>query len=543
MDYYLTIKIKNYEKKLLKNLTVAVTLLAGIFSFAQTVTIVSPANGAVNVDPASDIVFTIAGNYEVADAGTNRGILIRTAPNVTTGQIKIDTDNEVDPDGTVSTVYDGVGVTTVTINPTADFPSGSTVALQLNNNCFKVVGSGSPGTLDNDSVNDDVWNFTTATPTLPFGSIISLSPANGATDVDLTGSPSLVMVVKGEIGQGNDNNGDVFVRPVQGSSTPQTRIDADGTDSDGTVTFSYNAGADETTVNIAPTTYDFGVDATGDIAIRILSDANNGITGVGSDAGQTFGADVIAFGDWTFSYDPSTLFNTTERQSFLFDVKDDTEGWEGFFGPIIVNNGVLAFLPNSPGDNSRLELTTYHVNTTTAPTMTIVLKNNSTGDTHLHVRVSDGNTASSIAIPITTSDVSNKTYQLDMTAFPEWTGEISDIRLFPRAGGAGGDRTSATGSIEIDSIVFDNAVLSVDDVDFKDDPAIKLYPNPAKDYITVSTSSQGVLKLKVFNLLGQEVLSNEGTNRLNVSSLLTGAYIVKVYQEQNIVSTKKFFKK
>ena len=294
-------------KKLLKNLTVVATMLAGTFSFAQTVTIVSPANGAVDVDPASDIVFTISGEYEVADAGTNRGIFIRTAPGVTTGQIKIDTDNEADADGTVSTVYDAVGdVTTVTINPTADFSGGSTVALQLNNHCFKVVGSGSPGTVDSAGIDDDNWNFTTA---VTFGSIISLSPANGATDVDLTGNPPLVMVVKGEIGPGDDDKGDFFIRPVQGSSMHQTRIDADGTDPDGTVTFSYDAVADETTITIAPTSLDFGVNATGDIALRVLGDINNGqaLQGIGSDAGFFFGGDVISFGEWTFSYDPLTL--------------------------------------------------------------------------------------------------------------------------------------------------------------------------------------------------------------------------------------------
>ncbi|MEC3908656.1 T9SS type A sorting domain-containing protein [Tamlana sp. 2201CG12-4] len=286
------------RKKILKVLTVVAIVFCTTFSFAQigNVESLSPANGAVNVSADTDLVIVVEGDY--ASSGT--------------GGVAFFLDNSQiffigangNANGTVNFVYDGSENTTVTINLTNNLPTGN-ISVNVQNAIFGGTNGGDiPDT--GSLVAKANWAFTTVPLT---GDVISLFPENGATNVDLTGNPDLVMVIKGEIGKGNDNNGDVFIRPVANSNMPQTRIDADGIDPHGTVTFSYNAGADETTVTIAPITLDFGAAATGDIAIRILG-SNNGLQGTGSDAGFSFGGDVISFGDWTFSYDPLTLSTT-----------------------------------------------------------------------------------------------------------------------------------------------------------------------------------------------------------------------------------------
>jgi hypothetical protein len=43
-------------------------------------------------------------------------------------------------------------------------------------------------------------------------------------------------------------------------------------------------------------------------------------------------------------------------------------------------------------------------------------------------------------------------------------------------------------------------------------------------------------------LLGQKVMVKENTNSLNVNKLKPGAYILKIVDENDSVSTKKFIK-
>ena len=230
------------------------------------------------------------------------------------------------------------------------------------------------------------------------------------------------------------------------------------------------------------------------------------------------------------------FISTTEKHSYLFETKDDNEGWVPFLGNMIVNNGALTFLPNSVGDNSKLALSNHHVNADNVTTMTIVLKNNSTDDDELRVRLTVGG---NITPTITTSDTEPKTYHYDMTSLTKWHGLVG-IELLPKD--ADTDRTSATGSIEIDSIVFDNTVLSVEDVDFKDDTNISLYPNPVQNRLNIESSKRTINKVEIYNLLGQKSLEF-GTNAdLNVSALSKGVFIVKIFQDNGIVSTKRFVK-
>ena len=81
--------------------------------------------------------------------------------------------------------------------------------------------------------------------------------------------------------------------------------------------------------------------------------------------------------------------------------------------------------------------------------------------------------------------------------------------------------------------------LSVDDL-YKTANAVKVYPNPVKDLVNI-TSLQTMDKVSVFNILGQEVLkkslhSNEGT--LDFSKLPSGTYLVKVTADNEVKTVK-----
>ena len=60
---------------------------------------------------------------------------------------------------------------------------------------------------------------------------------------------------------------------------------------------------------------------------------------------------------------------------------------------------------------------------------------------------------------------------------------------------------------------------------------IKLFPNPAKDLLTISNSSELTVLLELIDLTGRVVASsqlNSGNNELNVGRLATGTFIYRL---------------
>ncbi|MCX7549044.1 T9SS type A sorting domain-containing protein, partial [Xanthomarina sp. F1114] len=77
--------------------------------------------------------------------------------------------------------------------------------------------------------------------------------------------------------------------------------------------------------------------------------------------------------------------------------------------------------------------------------------------------------------------------------------------------------------------------LSVDSFEAN---AFSVYPNPIKDVLNIKYKS-ALESVKVYNLLGQEVYSQNVSSshlKLDLSSLHTGAYIVKVFANEAIHS-------
>jgi Secretion system C-terminal sorting domain len=68
----------------------------------------------------------------------------------------------------------------------------------------------------------------------------------------------------------------------------------------------------------------------------------------------------------------------------------------------------------------------------------------------------------------------------------------------------------------------------------------KIYPNPTSlGFVNISSRSQTVMKVKVFDILGKQVINETITNnRLNVSSLNTGVYIMRVSQDNAFITKK-----
>ena len=79
--------------------------------------------------------------------------------------------------------------------------------------------------------------------------------------------------------------------------------------------------------------------------------------------------------------------------------------------------------------------------------------------------------------------------------------------------------------------------LSVSKVELQN---ISIYPNPASEIIEIEVESLNKKDIKIYNLLGQDLthLTSYNSNKLNISKLSTGCYILKVK-----TFTKKVYKK
>jgi len=84
------------------------------------------------------------------------------------------------------------------------------------------------------------------------------------------------------------------------------------------------------------------------------------------------------------------------------------------------------------------------------------------------------------------------------------------------------------------SITANEPVASLDDIAAN---AVKMYPNPAKGVLNISTSSNEAIDVSVYDLLGKQVLNvSKVQTQLNISSLTPGMYFVKMKQGASIAT-------
>lgn len=67
---------------------------------------------------------------------------------------------------------------------------------------------------------------------------------------------------------------------------------------------------------------------------------------------------------------------------------------------------------------------------------------------------------------------------------------------------------------------------------------LRVYPNPAKDIVTIATDAGATKNVQVFDIVGKKVMENTIQNTLNISGLNKGVYILKI-EENGKIATKK----
>jgi hypothetical protein len=72
---------------------------------------------------------------------------------------------------------------------------------------------------------------------------------------------------------------------------------------------------------------------------------------------------------------------------------------------------------------------------------------------------------------------------------------------------------------------------------------IDLYPNPTSDYLNVkSGETKAVISFEIYDMQGQKLLSQKNVSSINLQNLSQGIYIIKIYFDNELVTTRKIIK-
>lgn len=100
----------------------------------------------------------------------------------------------------------------------------------------------------------------------------------------------------------------------------------------------------------------------------------------------------------------------------------------------------------------------------------------------------------------------------------------------------GGGYNGSNGYWNIDTVTFSYNTLSSKENKIS---GLKLYPNPVKNTLFITSDSFATKQVEIFNILGKSVLNSKVLNNtINVSSLSKGIYVAKITEEGKTVTRK-----
>lgn len=158
-------------------------------------------------------------------------------------------------------------------------------------------------------------------------------------------------------------------------------------------------------------------------------------------------------------------------------------------------------------------------------------------------------------VPISDTADSNYGYdQFQRRKATGWSGDGNNA-LFAKPPGQGNLRYSVAPTAAGDQVLFQNAG-TINDIRFifvealsteEFDTSSVFISNPVKDELTIEGLNQNIKQIAVYDLLGKQVIySNLGddvsSTKLDVSTLTSGMYIVKLQVENGASVTKRIVK-
>ena len=135
-------------------------------------------------------------------------------------------------------------------------------------------------------------------------------------------------------------------------------------------------------------------------------------------------------------------------------------------------------------------------------------------------------------------DVPFYTYNPTLRNVDTWPFDADQYLLLNVAmGGIAGtvDPNFVQSDMQIDYVRIYQNVLSLDD---ESNYTLKLYPNPAKERITI-TSSKAIDELYIFDMMGKQVYFNQNNiGTIDVSQFSNGTYLLKARIDDIVITDK-----
>lgn len=216
-------------------------------------------------------------------------------------------------------------------------------------------------------------------------------------------------------------------------------------------------------------------------------------------------------------------------------------------GDIMYTDGVQGYQISDADGNFILEFDIVDLATTTSPFLSIDYFISGDPDPAMSSYEGDGttNTSDSDRLRIYVKDLTNNT-EIDIL---DTTGsDIDDL-------GIEGDWVTGVANLLPNTMVqlviearmnasaeaffFDNVIIDgILNTNNVQENQFSLFPNPATNYINVTSKNAGEIAVAIYDVLGKRVLNTTATNRVNITSLNAGVYIVKISQN-GLETTKK----
>ena len=261
----------------------------------------------------------------------------------------------------------------------------------------------------------------------------------------------------------------------------------------------------------------------------------------------SFGQNIIT--EWNF--DNSTITNTNGTITLIGGVVENTQTT----GTTPCN---CPFVTGNPTTGKAYTTKTYPTQSTASGTAGIQFSVNTTGqsDINIYVDVYGSNTASKYVQLQYTLDGSNWINSGSPTIVPygtsssQWvtlTGLIPSssssfafrvVSVFdPTTGNTSYSAVNSTstyaagGALRFDNVKVSSGALSTNQ---NTKMGLIVYPNPVNNgLLNIQTTNNSVKDVVVYDLLGKQVLSTSTSNTVNVSSLESGIYTMKIKEEDN----------
>ena len=230
----------------------------------------------------------------------------------------------------------------------------------------------------------------------------------------------------------------------------------------------------------------------------------------------------------------------------------------------VVENGTIPYVTGNPGKAYTTK--TYATQSTGSGTTGIQFQVNTNGQSNINIYVDvyGSNTASKYVQLQYTLDGSNWTNSGQPTIVPYGTSSSQWVTLtaaIPSSSSSFAFRVvsvfdpttgntsysavnpninttttlayayAVTGALRFDNVKVSNGVLSTNQ---NNKMGLIVYPNPVKNgLLNIQTTNNSVKNVVVYDLLGKQVLSTLTSNTVNVSSLNSGIYTMKIIEEDN----------